>query len=157
VDLATVDFDWVVLAPESPWWLVRHGRYDDARHALLKLTSRSSGVPFDVDQQVAMIKATNDLEKAMNEDVKYPDCFVDVDLRRTEITCMVWATQAFCGAALMGFSVQFYERAGLGTENSFNFNLGQYAMVSANHVCVIAAWNSKISHRAPLGRLLRGS
>lgn len=28
----------------------------------------------------------------------------------------------------MGFSVQFYENAGLDTENSFNFNLGQYAM-----------------------------
>jgi MFS transporter, SP family, general alpha glucoside:H+ symporter len=28
----------------------------------------------------------------------------------------------------MGYSVQFYENAGLDTEDSFNFNLGQYAM-----------------------------
>ncbi|KAL6250941.1 hypothetical protein RBB50_001149 [Rhinocladiella similis] len=118
----------VILAPESPWWLVRHGRYDEARKALLSLTKVSSGVPFDVDKQLAMIRATNELEKAMSEGTSYLDTLKGIDRRRTEITCMVWVTQAFCGAALMGFSVQFYERAGLSSENSFNFNLGQYAM-----------------------------
>ncbi|ETN39606.1 uncharacterized protein HMPREF1541_05832 [Cyphellophora europaea CBS 101466] len=127
----------VFLAPESPWWLVRHGRYDDAKNALLKLTNRNSGIPFDADKQVAMIKATDDLEKAINSNVNYWDCFKSVDRRRTEITCMVWVTQAFCGAALMGFAVQFYERAGLDTENSFNFNLGQYAMGA---VGTVASW-----------------
>jgi MFS transporter, SP family, general alpha glucoside:H+ symporter len=112
----------VILAPESPWWLVRHGRYDQARKALLGLTKASAGIPFNVDKQVAMIKATNDLEMAMTEGVNYWDCFKGVDLRRTEITCMVWVTQAFCGAALMGQSVQFYEYAGLSSENAFNFS-----------------------------------
>ena len=79
----------VILAPESPWWLVRHGKYDEARASLLKLTSRNSGVHFDVDKQVAMIKATDDLEKAINANVNYTDCFKGIDLRRTEITCMV--------------------------------------------------------------------
>lgn len=124
----------VFLAPESPWWLVRHGKYDEAKKALEKLTSRKSGIPFDVDKQVALIKATDDLEKAINANVNYSDCFKGIDLRRTEITCMVWVTQAFCGSALMGFSVQFYERAGLDTNNSFSFNLGQYAMVSVAHL-----------------------
>lgn len=131
----------MVLAPESPWWLVRHERYDEARKALLSLTKAESGIPFDVDKQIAMIRATNELEKAMSEGTNYWDTFKGVDRRRTEITCMVWGnasqcyihpiladkflvTQAFCGAALMGFSVQFYERAGLDSENSFNFNLG---------------------------------
>ncbi|KIW09858.1 hypothetical protein PV08_11959 [Exophiala spinifera] len=118
----------VILAPESPWWLVRHGKLDEARKALLSLTKASSGVPFDVDKQVAMINATNELEKAMSEGTSYWNLFKGIDRRRTEITSMVWITQAFCGAALMGFSVQFYERAGLDSENSFNFNLGQYAM-----------------------------
>lgn len=127
----------VVLAPESPWWLVRHGRYEEAKRALLKLTSTKSGIPFDADKQVAMIKATDDLEKAVSDGVSYVDCFKSFDRRRTEITCMVWVTQAFCGAALMGYSVQFYERAGLDTENSFNFNLGQYAMGA---VGTIGSW-----------------
>lgn len=116
------------MAPESPWWLVRHGRMDEARKALLSLTKANCGVPFDVDKQLAMIKATNDLELAMSDGTHYWDCFKGIDLRRTEITCMVWVTQAFCGSALMGQSVQFYEYAGLSSENAFNFNLGQYAM-----------------------------
>jgi MFS transporter, SP family, general alpha glucoside:H+ symporter len=50
---------------------------------------------------------------------------------------MCWIAQAFCGAALMGYSVQFYQRAGLSEENSFNFNLGQYAMGA---VGTIGSW-----------------
>lgn len=89
-----------ILAPESPWWLVRHGKMDQARKALLSLTKADSGIPFDVDKQIAMIKATNDLEIAMSEGTNYWDLFRGVNLRRTEITCMVWLTQAFCGECL---------------------------------------------------------
>lgn len=80
----------VVLAPESPWWLVRHKRYDEARKALLSLTNASSGIPFDVDKQVTMIRATDELEKAMSEGTSYWHTFKGIDRRRTEITCMVW-------------------------------------------------------------------
>jgi MFS transporter, SP family, general alpha glucoside:H+ symporter len=93
----------VIFAPESPWWLVRKGRVDDARRSLLKLTNRNSGIPYDVDAQIAMIKATNELEIAMSEGTSYWDCFKGVDARRTEITCMAWIVQAFCGAALSWF------------------------------------------------------
>lgn len=119
----------VFIAPESPWWLVRQGRYEEAERALLKLTSRNTGVSFDVKKQVAFFKATDDLEKTLTSNINYVDCFKGVDLRRTEVTCMVWLTQAFCGQAIMGFAVQLYQRAGLSTDDSFNFNVGQYAMV----------------------------
>ncbi|KAJ6477823.1 maltose permease MAL61 [Mycena vitilis] len=35
-------FVGIALAPESPWWLVRRGRIDDAKRALLRLTSKVS-------------------------------------------------------------------------------------------------------------------
>ncbi|RMD42774.1 hypothetical protein DV735_g2333, partial [Chaetothyriales sp. CBS 134920] len=127
----------VGFAPESPWWLVRKGRYEDAKKALLSLARPSSGIPYDVDAQVAMIRATNELEIAISGGTSYLDCFRGIDFRRTQIACITWLTQAFCGAALMGYSVQFYERAGLSSENSFDFNLGQYAMGA---VGTIGSW-----------------
>ena len=38
---------------------------------------------------------------------------------------------------ISGYSVQFYQRAGLTEENSFNFNLGQYAM---GFVGTVGSW-----------------
>lgn len=118
----------VVLAPESPWWLVRKGRLEEAKKALLSLTSPNCGIPYNVDEHVAMIKSTDDLEKAMSEGTNYWDCFRGIDLRRTEITSLAWLSQAFAGGALMGYSVQFYRAAGMSEENALNLNLGQYAM-----------------------------
>lgn len=118
----------VIFAPESPWWLVRKGRLEEAKQALLTLTTRDCGIPFNVDEQVSMIKTTDDLEKAISEGTSYLDCFRGVDLRRTEIASMAWIAQAFCGAALMGYSVQFYQQAGMSEENAFNLNLAQYGM-----------------------------
>jgi len=115
-------------APESPFWLVRKGRLDEARRALLKLTSSNSGVDYDVDEQVALIKSTNEMEMSHQKGINYWHCFQGVDLRRTEIACISYLAQTLCGSALMGFSVQFYQRAGLSTEDSFSFNIGQSAM-----------------------------
>src|SRR6266511_2882519 len=113
------------MAPESPWWLIRKERYEDAKKALLRFTSRKSNVAFDVDEQIAMMKQTNEMEKAMSRGTSYLQCFRGIDARRTEIASMVWVIQAFCGSAFMGYSTQFYERAGLAVENAFNMSLGQ--------------------------------
>ncbi|TPX08522.1 uncharacterized protein E0L32_010009 [Thyridium curvatum] len=117
-----------LFAPESPWWLVRKGRLEDAKKALLQLTSRNAQSNFDVDDQVALMKATDELEKAQSEGMTYWDCFKGVDLRRTEIASVSYLAQCWCGSALMGYSVQFYERAGLSPQNSFDMNIGQSAM-----------------------------
>ena len=90
-------------APESPWWLVRHGRHEQARHALLRLTSRNDP-DFDVDKTVAMMEHTNELEKEITAGVSYWDCFKGSNLRRTEIVCMVWLCQNLCGSSFMVFS-----------------------------------------------------
>lgn len=128
---------FVLVAPESPWWLVRHHREADARRSLLSLTRASSGVPFDVDETVSMMKATNELELSLAESTTYWQCFRGLDLRRTEITSCVWLTQAFCGASLMGYSVQFYQQAGLKNDAVFDFNMAQYGMGAMG---TIASW-----------------
>jgi SP family general alpha glucoside:H+ symporter-like MFS transporter len=115
------------LAPESPWWLVRHNRIDEAKHSLRRLTSNKHGdVMFSVDDTIAMIVHTNELERSVSEGTSYWDCFKGTDLRRTEIVCVVWATQTLCGSPFMGFSTYFFEQAGMTVSNSFSMSMGLY-------------------------------
>jgi SP family general alpha glucoside:H+ symporter-like MFS transporter len=127
----------IFFAPESPWWLVRKERYDEAKRQLLRLTSRNSETDFNADETIAMMKHTNEMEKAASEESGYLECFKGTNLRRTEISAMTWFTQAFCGSSFMGFSTYFFEQAGLDTSNAFSMSLGQYALGA---VGVLVAW-----------------
>lgn len=50
----------VLLAPESPWWLVRHGHLEEAKKSLLKLTSKDAR--NYVDDMVNTMVITNEHE-----------------------------------------------------------------------------------------------
>lgn len=92
----------------SPWWYIRHNQRDKARASLLRLTSRNqteSG--FNVDETLAMIEHTNELEKKRREGVTYRDCFRGIDLRRTEIVVGIWLVQTLGGQNLMGYFSYF--------------------------------------------------
>jgi SP family general alpha glucoside:H+ symporter-like MFS transporter len=117
----------IALAPESPWWLVRKERNEEAKVQLLRLTSRNN-IDFNADETIAMMIHTNELEKSATVGTSYSDCFKKTDLRRTEICSVVWFVQCFCGASFMGFSTYFYEQAGLNTSNAFTLSLCQYAI-----------------------------
>ena len=42
------------LAPESPWWLVRKGRYEEARLSVMRATTPQSDIEFNPDNFLAM-------------------------------------------------------------------------------------------------------
>jgi SP family general alpha glucoside:H+ symporter-like MFS transporter len=44
-----------------------------------------------------------------NDGTAYLDCFKGVNLRRTEISCIIWTAQNWCGNALMSQSTYFYQ------------------------------------------------
>ncbi|KAK4238932.1 general substrate transporter [Achaetomium macrosporum] len=117
----------LLFAPESPWWYVRHGRRDEARKSLLRLTSRNQP-GFDVDETIAMIEHTNELEKSMKEGVRFRDCFKGVDLRRTETVVGIWLVQTLGGQNLMGYFAYFLTQGGMDPSNSFTLSLCQYAL-----------------------------
>ena len=117
----------IYFAPESPWWLVRHGKIEEAKKSVLRLTSTHDN-NFDVDNTVAMMEHTNEVEKEISSGTHYWDCFTGVDLRRTEISSIVWLVQSVCGSTFMGYSTVFYEQAGLATVDSFDLSMAQYAL-----------------------------
>ncbi|KIW20214.1 hypothetical protein PV08_00789 [Exophiala spinifera] len=130
-------FIGILFAPESPWWLVRKGRVDDAKKSLLRLTSLDRETDFDADETIAMMVHTTALEEKITSGASYMDCFRGVDLRRTEIVCMVWAIQNLSGNSFSGYSTYFLEQAGLDPSTSYDFALGQYGI---NMAGVFGAW-----------------
>jgi SP family general alpha glucoside:H+ symporter-like MFS transporter len=109
-------------------WLVRRERIEDAKQALRSLTwSKNADASFNIDDTVAMMVTTNELEKALESGVGYLDCFNGIDRRRTEIVCVTWSIQNVCGSAFMGYSTYFYEQAGLPTVDAFDMSMAQVA------------------------------
>lgn len=127
----------IYLAPESPWWLVRQGRYKDAERSLLRLTTAGRDPTFDAAETVDMMRHTNELEKDLTEGATYLDCFKGVNLRRTEIVCMLFVSQNLAGNTFSNYSTYFFEQAGLTGEMPYNFALGQYGL---NTVGAFVVW-----------------
>ncbi|DAA79096.1 TPA_exp: putative MFS alpha-glucoside transporter [Trichophyton benhamiae CBS 112371] len=113
--LCTVPF-----APESPWWLVRKERMEDAEKSLRRLASSK----VDVRPDLTMIVETDRLEQRMEAGTTLLDCFKSVNARRTEIAVGVYAIQVLSGIYLVGYSNYFFTLAGLSTDDAFNMGLG---------------------------------
>lgn len=127
----------VVFSPESPWWLVRHGKPEAAKKSLLRLTSKNQP-GFNAGETIAMMVHTNEVEKSIQGGTSYLDCFRGSNLRRTEITVLVWVTQALCGGPLIGYAAYFFEQAGFDTGKSYELSLGMFALaIVGNIICWI--------------------
>jgi SP family general alpha glucoside:H+ symporter-like MFS transporter len=122
-------------APESPWHYVRKGNREKAEKMVTRLSSPSQ--QHLVKQKVAMMVHTNELEKSFSEKTSYLQCFKGIDRRRTEIACMAFAAQPFCGSAMGGSPTYFFVQAGLPTSISFKMSIGGLGIAS---VGTIASW-----------------
>jgi SP family general alpha glucoside:H+ symporter-like MFS transporter len=128
-------FAIIWFCPDSPWWLVRKGRIDEARQAIRNLSSKNS--PTSADETIALIQHTIRIEEESETGTSYVDCFKGVDLRRTEIICMTFAAQVWCGSPLGGAPVYFFVNAGLSPSNAFKFNVGGLGLAS---IGTIVSW-----------------
>ncbi|KAH7413405.1 general substrate transporter [Cadophora sp. MPI-SDFR-AT-0126] len=125
-------FAVLFFAPESPYHHVRRGEIDKAENSVRRLGSASHPA-----QSVALMIHTNELEKEIDAGTSYLDCFRGIDLRRTEIVCMAFITQPFCGSAMGGTPTYFFLQAGLPTSISFKMSVGGLGLAA---VGTIISW-----------------
>ncbi|KXG51983.1 General substrate transporter [Penicillium griseofulvum] len=110
------------LAPESPWWLVRMDRLEDAKRSVRRL---GGGKTEDqINGQVAMMLHTIKLESEIEAGTSYYECFKGVDLRRTEICCMAFVGQILSGSTFAYSPSYFFIQAGLSVTHSFQLGVG---------------------------------
>lgn len=117
----------VYMAPESPWHLVRMGRVDEAMRSLERLQSKTA-TNVSTANTLATIIHTNNYEERNKIGTSYLDCFKGPELRRSEIACMTFASQAFIGIQFAYSSTYFFQSIGVGTEISYDLNLGGTCM-----------------------------
>ncbi|KAF2433825.1 sugar transporter [Tothia fuscella] len=120
-------------APESPWWLARKGRIEDAKKALTKLASKG----VDIKPTLAIIIETGRLEYELETGSSYMDTFKKINRRRTEISVGVYTIQNLSGIYMLGYTALFYQIAGLSVQKSFDMSV---AFLAAGFVGVLFSW-----------------
>ncbi|ROT38522.1 general substrate transporter, partial [Sodiomyces alkalinus F11] len=118
---------FVYLAPESPWWFVRHGR---SREALESIRRLNNDRDFPAEGQLRILELTNAHERDADRTScgQYLDCFKATNRRRTEVVVMLNLTQQLCGSCLMYYSAKLYQKGGIKPENAFDYTLVQYGL-----------------------------
>jgi SP family general alpha glucoside:H+ symporter-like MFS transporter len=102
----------------------------------LRLTSKNN-TEFNVEDTLAMMIHTNELEIQQTSGTTYWDCFKGVDLRRTELTIGTWLIQQTSGSPMIGWGTYFMLQAGLSQPNAYSLGVGQSAM---GFVGTVGSW-----------------
>ncbi|OCF33722.1 hypothetical protein I316_04434 [Kwoniella heveanensis BCC8398] len=115
----------LAFAPESPWWLVRNGKIEEAEKTIMRLEGKSKRDPTHV---IAMIKRTIEIEQKEVEGASYREIFKGVHLQRTIVACFMFAAQNWSGLLVGNNATYFFTVAGMDPDNAFALSLGNTAI-----------------------------
>ncbi|CAL5871725.1 uncharacterized protein PFLUO_LOCUS5978 [Penicillium psychrofluorescens] len=113
-------------APESPWYLVRKGRFAEAELSLTRLQRKTANI--NVKDTLATIIHTDNLERELTAGTSYWDCFRGPEAWRTEIACVAFVGQVTSGMGFAYNSTYFFQQVGLTTRQTYLLNTGCTAM-----------------------------
>lgn len=118
-----------IFAPDSPYWLVRQGKYESAK----RLVESLSGIRIkkDAERRVKLMIHTNELEMLQSKQAddrykgwkSYLECFKGVNRRRTEIACISIAGQVYGGNNFAYSPSYFFSQVGLSSTETYSLNL----------------------------------
>jgi len=123
----------IFCAPESPWWLVRKGRLEEAAHSVMRLGRKSRLNPGET---VAMMRRVVELETS-TKPPNHLELFKGTDLYRTLIVCGVYLAQNLTGNLIANQAVYFFEQAHVSTNTAFALGLITSAL---QMVFVMLSW-----------------
>ncbi|RYP42129.1 hypothetical protein DL767_000494 [Monosporascus sp. MG133] len=120
-------------APETPWYLVRKGKREEAIKSICKLY----GTGINVDAKLAMLEATiAEEETSRVEQGGFLRCFKGTDRIRTVISMGVFVCQHAAGIIfVLAYSTYFFQLAGLPISSSFGLGVGVTACGALGNIC----------------------
>lgn len=113
-------------APESPYFLIRNDRIEEARVSIRRLGGNKTDE--QINSTLAMMVHTNKIENDLHAGTSYFDCFKGTDLRRTEIVCLTFMGQILSGSSFAYSPTYFFTTAGMSDSQAFGMNLGSTAI-----------------------------
>ncbi|KIY00952.1 uncharacterized protein Z520_03618 [Fonsecaea multimorphosa CBS 102226] len=133
-----------LLVPESPTYLLRKRKYDQAFKAQKRLDSSRTDTQKNIDD--LMFSLQKEEEQARHRQVTYMECFQGTNRRRTLIVIFANVLPMLFGFSLLGDSTYFIQIVGMSAKNALLFlQLGVGLGLLANIVSMWAV--TKIGRR----------